>query len=96
MAELAAEMVADMTLPRELELSSDGRQVAYALAPSAKRQEHPTAALWVAPTDGSRAPRRFTAGTANDRRPRWSPDGAPIAFLSDRAQRGMDALLHGG
>ena len=76
MAELTAEMVADMTWPRDLELSPDGRQVAYALAPSGTREEHPTVALWVAPTDGSRAPRQFTAGTANDHRPRWSPDGA--------------------
>jgi len=89
---LTAELVADMALPREIDLSPDGARLAYALVPSGKCEEHATATLWVAMVDGARPPRPFTAGTANDRRPRWSPDGACLAFLSDRAARGVDAL----
>src|SRR5436305_253408 len=45
--------------------------------------------------DGSRAgrrgpggaPRRFTAGPRRDFEPRWSPDGARLAFLSERAPK---------
>jgi len=92
MLALTAELIADMALPRELDLSPDGTRLAYALTPLGKRDEHATAALWVAPVDGAHPPRPFTAGTANDRRPRWSPDGTRLAFLSDRATRGTDAL----
>ncbi|HEX2186343.1 MAG TPA: LpqB family beta-propeller domain-containing protein, partial [Chloroflexota bacterium] len=92
MPELRAEAVADLATPRELDLSPDGRLVVYAMAPHGKREEHGTGALWVAPVDGSGAPRQFTAGVANDRRPRWSPDGEEVAFLSDRATRGTAQL----
>ncbi|HLH47283.1 MAG TPA: S9 family peptidase, partial [Acidimicrobiales bacterium] len=40
--------------------------------------------------DGSRPARRFTAGPA-DTTPRWSPDGAALAFVADR---GEGAQLH--
>jgi dipeptidyl aminopeptidase/acylaminoacyl peptidase len=92
MAELSAALIVDQALPTELDLSPDGRLVAYVLAPQSRREEHPVAAVWVAPSDGSGAPRQFTAGVAHDHAPRWSPDGATLAFLSDRAIRGTDAL----
>ncbi|MFJ3464196.1 S9 family peptidase [Achromobacter spanius] len=38
--------------------------------------------LWLVPTDGA-APQQFTQGDADDS-PRWSPDGASIAFLATR------------
>ncbi|WP_298231856.1 S9 family peptidase [uncultured Azohydromonas sp.] len=41
--------------------------------------------LWLFPLDGSAEPRPLTAGTSQDRQPRWSPDGNRIAFISDRA-----------
>ena len=41
--------------------------------------------LWVAATDGSAPPHRLTDGAA-DGAPRWSPDGASIAFLRPDAQ----------
>ncbi len=34
--------------------------------------------------DGSREPRRLTAGSKRDADPRWSPDGGRLAFVSDR------------
>ncbi len=92
MIELTAELIVDQSKPQDLDLSPDGRYVAYSVTPYSKRDEHPTAAMWVAPTDGAGAPRQFTAGIANDHAPRWSPDGSTIAFLSDRANRGTDAL----
>ena len=39
--------------------------------------------IWVSNLDGSQ-PRRLTAHVASDRHPRFSPDGAQIAFTSDR------------
>jgi dipeptidyl aminopeptidase/acylaminoacyl peptidase len=44
--------------------------------------------LWTCPLKGGE-PRRFTFGDAQDRGARWSPDGSEIAFLSDRAERGV-------
>ncbi len=92
MTELSAELIADLPLPQEPQVSPDGCTVAYAVAPRSKKEEHPTSALWLAPVDGSRPARQFTPGTAEDRQPRWSPDGSTIAFLSDRATRGTPGL----
>ena len=36
------------------------------------------------PADGSAPPRRLTLGAPRPTPPRWSPDGATLAFLSDR------------
>jgi dipeptidyl aminopeptidase/acylaminoacyl peptidase len=92
MTALTAEMIADLRVVRDLQIAPDGARLVYSLAPAGKRDEHATSALWLAPVDGSAPPRQFTAGTANDHAPRWSPDGTQIAFLSDRGTRGTDQL----
>jgi dipeptidyl aminopeptidase/acylaminoacyl peptidase len=76
----------------DVQLSPDGRRVAYALVPASKREEHGMSAIWIADVDGARPPRQFSAGTAADRRPQWSPDGRRLAFLSDRVTRGTAQL----
>src|ERR1019366_1615254 len=42
--------------------------------------------LWMVSIAGGAAPRRLTDGPWRDTSPAWSPDGAAIAFLSDRAR----------
>jgi dipeptidyl aminopeptidase/acylaminoacyl peptidase len=65
-------------------LSPDGRMVAFTVTRLDKEADDYRSAIWLAPTDGSAPPRRFTSGAGKDSAPRWSPDGARLAFLSDR------------
>jgi dipeptidyl aminopeptidase/acylaminoacyl peptidase len=91
--ELTAELIVDMPHVMDVQLSSSG-MAAYVLVSWAKKDEHHQSAIWVAPVDPEAgAPRQFTAGEANDRQPRWSPDGCRLAFLSDRTARGT-AQIH--
>ena len=68
----------------DVQLSPDGRLVAYVLKEiDAKRDEY-RSTIWLVATDGSGEPMQFTRGPKSDRMPRWSPDGTSLAFLSDR------------
>ena len=82
---LTPEELADRLVPEDPRLSPDGRAVVFAVAPPGKKGEHKDQALWLS-RDGAPA-RPFTAGTAHDANPRWSPDGGRILFCSDRAAR---------
>jgi Tol biopolymer transport system component len=48
--------------------------------------------IWAVAFAGGR-PRRLTYGAWSDTRPRFSPDGRSIAFLSDREHEGIPQLL---
>ncbi len=74
----------DGAAPQQPVISPDGCWVVYAVAPVGWGGERRLSALWVAAADGSSAPRKLTAGTANDSGPRWAPDSASLCFLSDR------------
>jgi len=74
------------------QVSPDGRAVAFCVAPLSKEGEHPTGTIMRVPVDGAAPPRSFTTGPGLDHAPRWSPDGAWLAFISDRHERGKPAL----
>ena len=65
----------------EVALSADGHLVAYTRRTTAGTADR--SAVWLVPYGGGR-PRQLTAGTREDRSPRFSPDGRTLAFLSDR------------
>jgi len=88
MPPLTPEHIVDGLVPEDPRVSPEGRWVAFAAGPVGKAEEHPRSAIWLAPVDGAAPARALTAGTANDRSPRWSADGRAIFFLSDRAERG--------
>jgi dipeptidyl aminopeptidase/acylaminoacyl peptidase len=71
-------------IPTEPELSPDGRLVAFTTQVAAPRHDGYRTSIWVVPADASVPARQVTLGANHDRRARFSPDGATLAFLSDR------------
>ena len=85
---LTAEMLVDMPMPNDAQISPDGRHVLFEVSPASRRNEQPCSSIWLASTGGDVPARQITAGTANDTRARWSSDSNEVAFLSDRKDRG--------
>jgi len=65
------------------QVSPDGSQVAYTVTELDEKENRYRAAIWLVPLAGG-DPRRLTSGKHRDGQPRWSPDGATLAFTSDR------------
>jgi len=64
--------------------SPDGERIAFAF-PGDARSENPfDSEIFVMNADGSEQKNLTNSPDADDRRPFWSPDGARIAFMSDR------------
>src|SRR3954453_15348454 len=86
---LTPELIVDRVLPFDLQVAPTGRHVAWVALPASRRGEHPVSSIWLATIDpATGAPtelaRRFTTGQAEDRHPRWAPDGQSLYFLSNR------------
>ena len=74
-------------------LSPDGATVAYVVAAVDAEANDYRGAIWLAPADGAAEPRRFTSGARHDADPRWSPDGAQLAFTSNREGKAMQLYV---
>ena len=79
---IKASKIVDRIAPRAPSISRDGTLVAFEAAPWGYKGKSDSRAIWVS-RNGEPA-RTFTAGTAVDRNPVWSPDGTKLAFLSNR------------
>ncbi|MDI3340035.1 MAG: S9 family peptidase [Sphaerobacter sp.] len=84
---LGFERAVTATLVTDVQLSPDGRQVAYVTTPASKEGPYPVSTIWLVAADGGH-PRRLTGSEAADAAPRWSPDGRRLVFVSDRLTRG--------
>lgn len=81
----------ELRAPSDLDLSADGAVVVYAVSGPDLEADRYASELWIAPTDGSTAPRRLTR-SHRDALPRLSPDGRWLAFL--RAEADGPAAPH--
>jgi dipeptidyl aminopeptidase/acylaminoacyl peptidase len=68
----------------EPNISPDGRLVAVTLILQDREANQTRSEIWTVPADGSAPPARMTRGPRRDQRPRFSPDGTRLAFLSNR------------
>lgn len=68
------------------QISPDGSSVLYTLATPQRGKATPLAQLWICDRDGANQRQLTTAGDMNGGG-RWSPDGARIAFVSDRVKK---------
>jgi dipeptidyl aminopeptidase/acylaminoacyl peptidase len=71
-------------IPTDPHLSPDGALAAMTVQVVAPARDGYRHAVWLVPTDGSSPARQVTLGARHDTRPRFSPDGTALAFLSDR------------
>jgi len=65
------------------QVSPDGNWVAYVQGAVDVDANKIVRHIWLVPTAGGE-PRQLTRGEGSDTRPRWSPDGKSIAFISTR------------
>jgi acylaminoacyl-peptidase len=71
-------------IPTDPHLSPDGSLVAVTVQAVAAGRDAYRHAIWLVPADGGAPARQVTLGSRHDTGPRFSPDGATLAFLSDR------------
>ncbi|MGB7023114.1 MAG: S9 family peptidase, partial [Candidatus Acidiferrales bacterium] len=64
------------------QVSPDGKWVAYVVATPDMQADHSMSNIWIVPANGGEE--RQLTRSGSDSRPRWSPDGKQIAFLSSR------------
>src|SRR5438874_2324315 len=78
-----------MRFPSEPRLAPDGSAVAFVLTEIDRAKNCYVSHLWLAPVPAGRPaapPRQLTFAAAQDRSPRWSPDGRRLFFVSDRSE----------
>lgn len=64
-------------------ISPDGKRIVYVRATVVRDRDEYDYDLWI--DEGNGTPRALTSGVADDRAPRWSPDGSKLAFGSNRS-----------
>ena len=71
-----------LQLPTDPQISPDGKNIVYVRRFADSMTDRRYSNLWLVNSDGTDH-RPLTSGNHNDASPRWSPDGARLAYLSD-------------
>jgi dipeptidyl aminopeptidase/acylaminoacyl peptidase len=88
--QVTPELVMQLMRPLEVELSPDGKRVAFTVSPSFREKgKSIETRLWLGDVSGEHAP--LTEPGATDSLPRFSPDGR-LAYASDRGHAGRMSL----
>ena len=66
-------------------ISPDGSHVVYVVSRVDRAQNRRVPSIWMAPTDGSAPAQVLVDESWSPSAPRWSPDGATVAFISSHA-----------
>ena len=74
------------------QVSPHGHWIAYVNTVVDLEANKKTGHIWLVPTAGG-APRQLTYGDGSDSRPRWSPDGKELAFISTRGGKSQVWIL---
>ncbi|MEA5445128.1 S9 family peptidase [Gammaproteobacteria bacterium AB-CW1] len=85
---LKAESLWHWSWAADARLSPDGERLIYVRTEVDREQDRYRTSLWIKHLEQGRH-RPLTTHEANDRNPRWSPDGERIAFLSGRRDNGQ-------
>jgi dipeptidyl aminopeptidase/acylaminoacyl peptidase len=75
----------------EPQISPDGKWIAYTVATPNLETNHTSRDIWIVSVAGGE-PRQLTHG-GSDTRPRWSPDGQKLAFISARIEGNQQVFL---
>ena len=76
-------LIYDLKGAGDPQFAPDGTRLIYTLGQTERGQPHGTSQIWLCDRDGGNA-RQLTGGGEHNGGGRWSPDGAQIAFVSDR------------
>jgi len=68
----------------EVQTAPNGRRAVAVVEHALRKDDRMSRSLWLVDLAGDDAPHRLTRQGGRDDRPRWSPDGRSVAFLSDR------------
>jgi dipeptidyl aminopeptidase/acylaminoacyl peptidase len=70
--------------PGDPQISPDGSTIAYSITRTNYEKNSRQTEIWLVAASGGE-PRRLTSGEGSSSRPRWSPNGKSIAFVSTRS-----------
>ncbi len=83
---LTSDTVWDLRTVSDPQITKDGKSVVYVLGWNDRMSDAMHSNLWMVGSDG-KDPRPLTTGAFKDSSPRLSPDGARLAYLSNRSGR---------
>lgn len=90
-AGLDAASIAQIPFVGDAQITADGKRIAYVVAHSDLEKDDYQGDIWL--IDADAAPRLLIGGASDDARPRWSPDGTRLAFVSNRAEKRQIYIL---